>query len=111
MVDEEKLHDDLIDIAAWCQFKFPAEQISVLFVATQLTPEPDQLVIAVADMLTSAAFTGPIVTEARRGLEAMGYSFKWDDGGGIDTVFEVKIQRLSNHLKMEAVQRLQGLGL
>jgi hypothetical protein len=110
-LDEDKLEDDLLDVAVWCEYKHPDAGSLSLFVATQSRPVPGQLVIAVSDVLRSKGvqFESPVVRDAKRALTALGYSFDWRRGGDVFSVIEVRAfaASLSQHKRLECVARIE----
>ena len=111
MLDEDKLEDDLVLVAAWCEYQFPHIQNLKLFAAAQQTNVPQQLAVAVADTLSMTKIDGPVVAEARRALQALGYSFAWEQNGDIDFILQVSAQGLSAHGRMQALAQLHKLGM
>ena len=111
MIDEDKLEDDLILVAAWCEYQFPHILNLTLFAAAQRVPVPDQLAVAIADTLTTTKLHGPVVAEARRALEALGYSFAWKRNGDINFILQVSTRGMSHHARMHSIALFQGLGL
>lgn len=111
MIDEDKLEDDLVLVAAWCEYQFPHIENLKLFAAAQRAPVPYQLAVAVADTLSMTKLDGPVVAEARRALQALGYSFSWIQNGDIDFIVQVSAKELSAHGRMQAIALFNGLGL
>ncbi len=111
MLDEDKLEDDLVLVAAWCEYQFPHIENLKLFAAAQKTLVPYQLSVAIAETLSLTRLDGPVVAEARRALQALGYSFAWEQNGDIDFILQVSAQELSAHGRMQAIAQLHKLGL
>jgi hypothetical protein len=113
MVDLDRLEDDLLDTLVWCEHRYPATRPLTLFAATQRTPVPGQLAVAIADTLrpVRTKLDGPIVEEARRCLQALGYSFEWHTGGDIDAFVEARSGSHSAHERLAVIVRFRELGL
>ena len=111
MIDEDKLEDDLVLVAAWCEYQFPHIKNLKLFAAAQQTNVPYQLAVAVADTLSTTKIDGPVVAEARRALQALGYTFAWEQNGDIDFILQVSAQGFSAHGRMQAISQLHKLVL
>ncbi|MGR3315400.1 hypothetical protein [Roseovarius indicus] len=111
IIDEDRLEDDLLDVAIWCEYLHPHARPLTLFVATQSEPVPGQLVIAIADTLRGRGvqFESPVVRDARRAMVALGYSFEWNRGGDILGVVEATpaIGAFSHHERLEIVARIE----
>lgn len=110
-LDEDRLEDDLLDVAIWCEYMHPDCRPLTLFVATQSKPVPSQLVIAIADALRGQGvqFESPVVRDARRAMSALGYSFQWDREGDIDAIVEARPLpgAVSHHERLEIVARIE----
>lgn len=110
-LDEDRLEDDLLDVAIWCEYMHPASRPLTLFVATQSDPVPGQLVIAIGDSLRGhgVQFQSPVVRDARRALRALGYSFAWDHSGDILAVIEARPATiaLSQHERLTIIARIE----
>ncbi len=110
-LDEDRLEDDLLDVAIWCEYLHPACRPLTLFVATQSQPDPNQLIIAIADTLRGRGvqFESPVVRDARRAMVALGYSFDWNRGGDILGVVEASPMGISHHERLAIVRRIEEI--
>lgn len=108
-LDEDRLEDDLLDVAIWCEYMHPGARPLTLFVATQSQPVPGQLVIAIGDSLRGRGvqFETPVVRDARRVMTALGYSFAWDHSGDIQAVIEANPAGISQHDRIAVVARIR----
>lgn len=113
IIDEDRLEDDLLDVAIWCEYLHPDAKPLTLFVATQSKPVPGQLVIAIADTLRGRGvqFESPVVRDARRAMVALGYSFAWDPAGDVFGVVEAfpLTAGISHHERLEIVARIEEI--